>query len=223
MENTANSAIATHIECVIDQASEHYDQLMRVLSRRSLLKGLHGYSGHVKASSSYWVSHYHPLSLWCQSAPPDVGCGCIYVCSNACGCAPTCVCVESAPHGRVRACEPLSTFYLFIVLFHILSTVSRSLSVLARCHSDRKAVTHTYTCKHADYTKSIHFLLLESKLICAPLQFFFFFCSPVWLLQCQSVFPFHQVNHPFFLLCLDILIYILVALYVHLPTSSPHV
>lgn len=94
MENTANSAIATHIECVIDQGSEHYDQLMRVLSRRSLLKGLHGYSGHVKASSSYWVSHYHPLSFGCQSVPPDVGCWCIYVCSNACGCAPTCgVCV----------------------------------------------------------------------------------------------------------------------------------
>lgn len=174
MENTANSAIATHIECVIDQGSEHYDQLMRVLSRRSLLKGLHGYSGHVKASSSYWVSHYHPLSFGCQSVPPDVGCGCIYVCSNACGCAPTCVCVESAPHGRVHACEPLSTFYLLlIVLFHILSTVSMSLSVVTL--TDRQAVTLTYTCKQADYTKSIHFLLLESKLICAPLHFLSFF------------------------------------------------
>lgn len=116
----------------------------------------------------------------------------VFMCSNACGCAPTCVCVESAPHGRVRACEPLSTFYLFIVLFHILSTVSRSLSVLARCHSDRKAVTHTYTCKHADYTKSIHFLLLESKLICAPSQFFSFYAVPFD--YCNANQSFHSIK-----------------------------
>lgn len=59
-----------------------------------------------------------------------------------------CVCGrESAHHGRVRACEHMSTFYLLlIVLFRILSAVSMSLSVLARCHSltGKQSRTHTH-------------------------------------------------------------------------------
>lgn len=58
-----------------------------------------------------------------------------------------------------------------------LYRVQVSLSLSSLWLTDRQTVTHTYTYKQADYTKSIHFLLLESKLICAPLHFFLFLLS----------------------------------------------